>query len=68
MNQWQDSALCAQVATDVFFPDRGDTTKEAKRICARCDVRPECLAHALEVGESGVWGGLSDRERRKLTR
>ena len=64
---WRDSALCAQVGGDWFFPDKGGTTLHAKRVCAACPVRPECLRHALDVGEDhGVWGGLAPRERRAL--
>lgn len=63
---WQD-ALCAQVDIDIFFPDKGGSTKEAKFICNRCPVKSDCLDEALKVGERfGVRGGLSERERRKL--
>ncbi|GEL48050.1 hypothetical protein CHO01_31660 [Cellulomonas hominis] len=62
---WADSALCAQVDPDLFFPDKGGPTSEAKRVCRRCEVRVECLYWALEAGERfGVWGGMSERERR----
>lgn len=65
---WQD-ALCAQVDTTIFFPDKGGSTKEAKLVCSRCPVTAECLAEALKVGEQfGVRGGLSKGERRKLER
>lgn len=62
-------ALCAQTDPEVFFPEKGGTTKEAKRICARCEVRDACLTFAVEGDERfGVWGGLSERERRNLKR
>jgi WhiB family redox-sensing transcriptional regulator len=62
-------ALCAQTDPEVFFPEKGGTTKEAKRICARCEVRDACLAYAVEGDERfGVWGGLSESERRNLKR
>ena len=65
LERWQASALCAQVDPEVFFPDKGGSTKEAKRICQGCEVRSECLEYALEREERfGVWGGLSERERR----
>jgi WhiB family redox-sensing transcriptional regulator len=66
---WQDKALCAQVDPDLFFPERGDSTLPAKRICARCEVRAECLDAALARGERwGIWGGLSEHQRRQLRR
>jgi len=66
---WTEQALCAQVDPDLFFPDKGDSPRQAKRICAGCEVRADCLAEALDRGERwGVWGGLSERERRALRR
>jgi WhiB family redox-sensing transcriptional regulator len=63
------SALCAQTDPETFFPEKGGTTRDAKRICAACDVRDACLAFALAGDERyGVWGGLSERERRILKR
>ncbi len=66
---WQDLALCAQTDPEAFFPDKGGSTKDAKRICALCDVKQDCLQYALDKDiRFGVWGGLSERERRKLKR
>jgi WhiB family transcriptional regulator, redox-sensing transcriptional regulator len=66
---WQDRALCAQTDPDAFFPEKGGTVKEAIRVCQGCEVRAECLEDALERNERfGVWGGVSERERRKLRR
>lgn len=66
---WQADALCAQTDPEAFFPEKGGSTREAKRICENCDVRAECLEYALENDERfGIWGGLSERERRKLRR
>ena len=68
-NQWQDRALCAQTDPEAFFPEKGGSTREAKRICVGCEVRDECLEYALEHDERfGIWGGLSERERRRLKR
>jgi WhiB family redox-sensing transcriptional regulator len=65
--EWQDRALCAQTDPEAFFPEKGGSTREAKRICQGCDVRAECLEYALAHDERfGIWGGLSERERRKL--
>lgn len=62
---WALDAVCAQTDPDAFFPDKGGSTAEGKKICARCPVQDECLADALATGQRhGVWGGLSDRERR----
>jgi WhiB family transcriptional regulator, redox-sensing transcriptional regulator len=67
--EWRDSALCAETAPDLFFPEKGESARAAKRICARCEVVDACLAYALARGESvGVWGGLTPRERAALKR
>ncbi|GAB2758235.1 hypothetical protein GCM10027174_38080 [Salinifilum aidingensis] len=67
--QWQERALCAQTDPEAFFPEKGGSTREAKRICQGCEVRDECLEYALEHDERfGIWGGLSERERRRLKR
>lgn len=67
--QWRDAALCAQTDPEAFFPDKGGSTRDAKAICSRCAVRPECLQAALDNDERfGIWGGLSERERRHLKR
>ena len=61
------AALCAQTDPEAFFPEKGGSTREAKRVCLTCDVRQECLEYALANDERfGIWGGLSERERRKL--
>ncbi|NNU28129.1 WhiB family transcriptional regulator [Isoptericola sediminis] len=66
---WQERALCAQTDPEAFFPEKGGSTREAKKVCASCEVRSECLDYALENDERfGIWGGLSERERRKLKR
>src|SRR4051794_24716191 len=64
---WQERALCAQTDPEAFFPEKGGSTREAKKVCLSCDVRGECLEYALQNDERfGIWGGLSERERRKL--
>jgi WhiB family redox-sensing transcriptional regulator len=64
---WYDDALCAQVDHDSFYPELGGSTVDAKKVCAGCDVREKCLEYALENNERhGVWGGLSEQQRRKL--
>ncbi|AHH98226.1 WhiB family transcriptional regulator [Kutzneria albida] len=65
--EWQDYGVCNQTDPECFFPEKGGSTREAKRICQGCEVRSECLEYALVHGERfGIWGGLSERERRKL--
>jgi len=65
--EWQDRALCAETDPEAFFPEKGGSTREAKRICSGCEVRSQCLEYALAHDERfGIWGGLSERERRKL--
>ena len=64
---WQRDALCSQTDPEAFFPEKGGSTRDAKRICSGCDVRQQCLDYALQNDERfGIWGGLSERERRKL--
>jgi WhiB family redox-sensing transcriptional regulator len=68
---WQRDALCSepQYRDADYFPERGASTREAKAICTRCLVRAECLDFALRIGtKHGVWGGLSERERRRIRR
>lgn len=65
--EWQERALCAQTDPEAFFPEKGGSTREAKRVCLSCDVRQDCLEYALAHDERfGIWGGLSERERRRL--
>jgi WhiB family redox-sensing transcriptional regulator len=64
---WHEGALCAQTDPEAFFPDAGGSTAAAKRVCMSCPVRVQCLNYALENDERfGVWGGLSERERRRI--
>ncbi len=66
---WQDDALCAQSDPEAFFPEKGGSTREAKKICGRCPAADACLQYALDNDERfGIWGGLSERERRDLKR
>lgn len=64
---WQERALCAQTDPESFFPEKGGSTREAKKVCLACEVRSECLEYALSNDERfGIWGGLSERERRRI--
>jgi WhiB family redox-sensing transcriptional regulator len=64
---WPEQALCAQSDPEAWFPEAGRSAAIAKAICARCPVQAPCLAYALaRPGLRGVWGGLSERERRAV--
>ena len=73
VRDWWHRAECCGLTTaqrdDIFFPARGAPTAPAKAICASCPVREECLDYAITNGEKfGIWGGLSERERRRIRR
>ncbi len=64
---WQDFANCRGADPDLFFPERGASTRVAKTICRECSVQAECLEFAIVSSEKfGIWGGMSERERRKI--
>lgn len=66
---WYSRALCPETDPEAFYPEKGGSTAEAKKICRGCPVKDQCLQWALDHDERfGVWGGLSDRERRRLKR
>ena len=66
---WMTHANCAGVDPAVMFPGEGGNVRPAKRICAGCTVRDECLRYALDTGvHFGVWGGTSEGDRRRLRR
>ena len=71
---WWSRAACATADPELFFPIShsgpalGQVTK-AKAVCARCQIQPQCLRYALDAGPvQGVWGGLTEEERRRLLR
>lgn len=67
-DNWRESAQCITADPDALFV-RGALQHEAKRLCRSCPVRTECLAEALDQRiEFGVWGGMTERERRALLR
>ena len=66
---WQDAGLCQQVDPEIFFVEKGGSVRAAKSVCRNCTVRELCLQYALENDERfGIWGGTSERERRRLKR
>lgn len=67
--EWYRDAVCAQTDPDAFYPDRGGSNRDAKRICLSCPVREQCLTYALDNDEEfGVWGGTSFAERSRMKR
>lgn len=68
--QWNETAkraACQGVDPDLFFPERGASVVEAKKVCDSCPIQKECLEYALAVNEKhGIWGGTSERERRRI--
>ena len=66
---WMDRGSCRQYPQKWWFPERGADVDRARGICDGCPVRAECLDWALTNGEHhGIWGGTSERERRRLRR
>ncbi|MEX1218234.1 MAG: WhiB family transcriptional regulator [Acidimicrobiales bacterium] len=68
---WHTNAACMGIDPEIFFPDPEDDAdaEAAKTVCGECDVREACLEHALVVREKdGVWGGATERERRRMIR
>ena len=66
---WRDYAACVGMDPDIFFVPRGGTNEPARRVCARCPVRADCLEFALANNEYlGVWGGSSEQDRRRIKR
>jgi WhiB family transcriptional regulator, redox-sensing transcriptional regulator len=66
---WRQRAACRGVDPDIFYPVSDEEAEEAKAICSECPVRQPCLEYALANRErDGVWGGATERERRRIIR
>lgn len=67
---WRELAACRGMDVELFMTERGESTLDAKAVCAGCAVREPCLEHALghPAEKFGVWGGMSERERRQIRR
>ena len=64
---WMSQALCAQVDTELFWPEKGGSSRPALGVCNRCEVREACLQYALDNNEiDGIWGGVTPRVRRAM--
>lgn len=68
--EWVELAACAQTDPELFFPIQGGSAVGAKKVCAGCEVRQECLVYALSspVFIAGIWGGKTEKERRQMMR
>ena len=65
--RWRELAACRGTDLEVFFPERGESAGPARRVCAACPVRQPCLDYAITNGVThGIWGALTERERRAL--
>ena len=68
-NTWQTHGMCLGLDPALFFPERGESTDQARAVCAACPVQTDCLQAALDRKERfGIWGGTSARERKHLRR
>jgi WhiB family transcriptional regulator, redox-sensing transcriptional regulator len=65
---WQEHGLCIGADPEIFFPSHGDAGMHARRICAICAVRADCLEYATRADEYGIWGGLDQSQRQSLRR
>lgn len=66
---WRHRAACRGVDPDIFYPTSDEEVEAAKAVCDECPVREPCLEHALARRErDGVWGGATERERRRMIR
>ena len=66
---WRQHAACRGVDPDIFYPASEEDAEPAKAICAQCPVRQPCLEYALTNRErDGVWGGATEKERRRMLR
>lgn len=67
--EWRKLGACRGLEAGIFYPDDDDEAEEAKSVCDGCGVRVACLEHALMTKEkTGVWGGATERERRRIIR
>jgi WhiB family redox-sensing transcriptional regulator len=65
---WRPDAACIDKDQEIFFPAKGGSAKEAKKICALCKVAEQCLEYALDEDRDGIWASTSRDDRRKIRR
>jgi WhiB family redox-sensing transcriptional regulator len=63
---WLRAACRGSVNPDMFFPTQGRPEPERVELCQGCPVRADCLREGLDTGSKGIWGGTTERQRRKL--
>ena len=67
--KWWDAGACRGLEAAIFYPDDEESAASAKAVCETCVVRSNCLEHALTHREkAGVWGGATERDRRRIVR
>ena len=67
--EWGMLGACRGLDASVFYPEREEDAERAKRVCAQCNVQQTCLEYALDTREkAGVWGGATERDRRRILR
>ena len=67
--KWWDLGACRGLDSTMFYPDEEADAATAKAVCATCSVQASCLEHALSIREkAGVWGGATERDRRRIIR
>lgn len=67
MDDWLKKALCAEIDPELFFPEVGGNSRNARRMCSRCEVKTECLNEALKDSTlMGIWGGTNQKERKLI--
>ena len=65
--EWMKDALCAEVDSEMFFPEGGGSIARPNAVCNMCDVKKECLDFALKTDQQhGIWGGTSYRQRKRI--
>lgn len=68
-DEWMQSGNCRHIDPDTFFPSDGQGVIEAQKVCEGCPAQAPCLEYALlHRIEHGVWGGASERQRRRILR
>lgn len=67
--EWMRDAACRGMDPELFYPSRGESVAQARKVCSGCPVRAECLTYAMNLHEThGMWGGMSERDRRRIRR
>lgn len=67
--KWWDLGACRGLDAAIFYPDDDDDAEPARRVCGECHVQAACLEYALASREkAGVWGGATERDRRRIIR